>query len=109
MAEITECTVLSRFQVVLEGQAVSFRIQRLQPSSQYTLRIASSSESGMGVWSDHVTYETLPLAPPTPAELALRQDDDLITVSWKPVDYHLPVTYDLQQAVVGGDFSQVRP
>lgn len=102
---IAQCTC--RFQAVYSGQAVSHRLLKLQPASRYTLRIAASSESGQGVWSDDITFETPPMAPPAPTDLALRQVDDVIVISWNAVSSDLPVTYEAQVKTPGQDFSQV--
>lgn len=97
-----------RFQTVFSGQAVSHRLNKLQPASQYTLRIAATSESGQGVWSDDITFETPPMAPPAPVNLALRQEDDVIMMSWDAVSSDLTITYEAQAKTSGQDFSQVK-
>lgn len=88
------------------GSAVAHKLQRLTPATQYSLRIAAVSPSGQGVWSDLLTCETLPPGPSAPAELTLKQDGDVIVMSWEKVDYDHPVTYELQLKSGGQDFTQ---
>ena len=57
---------LGRFHEVFRGNGVTHRLARLQPDTKYTLKIAATSESGQGVWSDHVTFSTAPSPPPAP-------------------------------------------
>ena len=49
------------------GSGTSYRLSKLQPSSEYTVRVAAMSESGQGEWSDQVTFTTTPIPPPVPA------------------------------------------
>lgn len=103
-----------RFHAVYRGADTTHRISRLQPSSQYTLRIAASSGSGQGEWSDEVTFTTTPASPPipsgefflsllpqltsceVPADLQLCQTGSKLMVTWTRVDFDLPLTYDAQ-------------
>ena len=55
-----------RFHEVYTGTAVSHRLTRLQPDTEYVMKIAAMSESGQGVWSDDVTFMTTPTTPPAP-------------------------------------------
>ena len=88
------------------GSAVSHKLTRLVPASRYVLRIAASSQSGQGAWSDHLICETPPPAPPNPANLVMQQEGDVIVMSWGEVGHAHPVTYELQLKS-GGQFSQV--
>ena len=58
-------TLLHRFHVVYRGTAINHRVAKLQPATDYTFRIAASSESGQGEWSDLTTFSTTP-SPPRP-------------------------------------------
>ena len=87
---------------------MAHKLQRLNPDTKYTLRIAATSESGQGAWSDLLTCETLPPAPSAPADLALHQEDDVIVMSWADVKHSQPVIYELQLKVGAQDFTQVR-
>ncbi len=59
-------TYVPRFHEVYSGTAVSHRLTRLQPDTEYLMRIAATSESGQGAWSDDVTFTTTPTPPPAP-------------------------------------------
>ena len=48
------------------GTAVGHRLTRLQPDTEYIVRIAAVSESGQGAWSDDVTFMTTPTPPLAP-------------------------------------------
>lgn len=99
---------MSRFHTAYSGTGVGHKLQRLSPATQYSLRIATTSESGQGAWSDLLTCETLPLGPNSPRELMMRQKDDVIVMSWEIVDYHQPLNYELQLKTSSGqDFIQV--
>ena len=89
------------------GSAVAHKLQRLKPATKYSLRIAASSESGQGAWSDHLTCETLPPEPSAPLDLSIHQEDDLIMLSWSEVKYTDPVAYEVQLKTGGQDFTQV--
>ena len=125
--------------VVYRGSAVSYRAVKLHPSTDYTFRIAASSESGQGEWSDHVTFYTTPTPPHPPtgiglqvcilsamrtlmflphfpvllplplSDVILRQtSNDVIVISWQPVDH--PMTYEVQVRTTSPaqEFQQVR-
>ena len=89
------------------GDAVTHKLQRLLPASRYTLRVAATSLSGQGAWSDLLTCETLPPGPGVPSDLVIRQEDDVIVMSWDEVEHSHPVTYELQLKLGGQDFVQV--
>ena len=58
-------THTSTFLVVYRGSGVNHRVTKLQQNTLYTFRIAASSVSGQGAWSDHMTSVTTP-TPPLP-------------------------------------------
>jgi hypothetical protein len=97
----------SRFHTTYTGTGVGHKLQRLTPSTRYTLRIAASSESGQGAWSDLLTCETLPVGPSPPLDLVMRQEGDVIMMSWEEVGHSLSVTYELQLKIGRQDFTQV--
>ena len=103
---MTVC-VWSRFHTTYTGTGVGHRLQRLTPATHYSLRIAASSDSGQGAWSDLLTCETLPTGPSAPLDLVMRWEDDVIVMSWEKVSHPLPVTYELQLKIGGQDFTQV--
>lgn len=91
------------------GTAAGHRLAKLAPASSYCFRIAAISESGQGVWSDHVTFETTPLPPAAPIDvLCERVSADRLQVSWAvaATPYPLPLSYELQLKLAG-DFEQV--
>ena len=88
------------------GSAIAHKLQRLTPNTTYTLQIAATSESGQGAWSDLLTCETLPPGPSVPLDLTIRQEGDVIVMSWGEVEQ--PVTYELQLKIGGQEFIQVR-
>ena len=88
------------------GSAIAHKLQRLTPNTTCTLRIAATSESGQGAWSDLLTCETLPPGPSVPLDLTIRQEGDVIVMLWGEVEQ--PVTYELQLKIGGQDFIQVR-
>ena len=76
--------------VVYRGSAVSYRAVKLHPSTDYTFRIAASSESGQGEWSDHVTFYTTPTPPHPPTGIGLQVC--ILIVSYESIDVssHFP-------------------
>ena len=103
--------VCCRFHEIFRGNAVTHRITRLQPDTEYILRVAASSASGQGEWSDDITFVTTPTPPTPPADLVLKQaSNEMLQLSWKPVGSTHPVIYEVQYrtANVNQDYQQVR-
>ena len=98
---------MSRFHTAYSGTGVGHKLQRLTPSTQYILRISSSSESGQGAWSDLLTCETLPLGPSAPTDLRMQVEGGVMVMSWGKVEHTDPVVYELQLKIGGQDFIQV--
>lgn len=125
--------VLHRFHEVYSGNAVSHRLTRLLSDTEYVMRVAATSESGQGAWSDDVTFMTTPSLPPAPTGklrrshacvcvivtvssfvgLMLRQESkDTLKLCWQAVgeDQSYSVSYEVQvnSPLPGEDFVQVR-
>ena len=99
-----------RFHELFRGNAVTFRVTRLQPDTKYTLRVAAASSSGQGEWSIPVTFTTSPAPPPAPGGLELTQvSSDTLQMTWTKVVFPHPVAYEVQYRVASGnlDYQQV--
>lgn len=89
---------------MFRGNAVTHRITRLQPDTEYTLKIASISASGQGEWSDHVTFTTAPTPPAAPTGLVLKQvSNDSLQLVWQAVDFPHPLIYEAQYRVANSN------
>ena len=106
---VCQC-VLYRFHEVFHGSAVTHRITRLQPDTEYALKIAAVSPSGQGDWSDHVTFMTTPTPPVAPASVVLKQvSNDMLQLDWRAVDFPHPLIYEAQYRLANSnqDYQQV--
>lgn len=99
-----------RFHEVFSGTAVTHRITRLQPDSEYTLKVAAVSASGQGDWSDHVTFVTTPTPPVAPTGVVLScLSNEALELKWQPVGFSHPLIYEAQYraANINQDYQQV--
>ena len=93
-----------------QGSAVNYRISRLQPNTDYTLRIAAVSDSGQGVWSDGVTFSTTPTHPDAVAGVSLTQAENrTLRLEWIEGTYSEPLMYEAQYRPLNSnqEFQQV--
>ena len=100
-----------RFHEVYRGSAVTHRIVRLQPDSEYTLKIAAISESGQGEWSDRVTFLTTPIPPTAPVGIEFTQvSNSVLQLDWQAGEFPHPLIYEAQYRVanVNQDYQQVK-
>jgi hypothetical protein len=101
----------SSFHEVFSGISVTHRITRLQPDTEYTLKVAAVSASGQGEWSDHVTFSTTPTPPTAPLGVALScLSEQTLELKWQSVEFKHPLVYEAQYRVanVNQEYQQVR-
>ncbi|XP_052472374.1 fibronectin type III domain-containing protein 3B [Carassius gibelio] len=91
-----------RFVTIYRGPSHTYKVQRLNESSSYCLRIQAVSEAGEGLFSEVHTFHTTKSVPPAlKAPKAVQMEGNVCEVSWESIPPMRgdPIFYVLQVLV----------